>query len=69
MRCDCGDICCHSCGPAQGNFRCFQCGKWDSDGGCDDPKACEEAEAVEAAEEAAMAEAEQTDSDLEGIVP
>ena len=33
MACMCGDICCWSCGPAQGNYKCF-CGKWASD--CED---------------------------------
>lgn len=30
----CGDICCPSCGPAQGNSRCPICGSWASDGPC-----------------------------------
>ncbi len=28
----CGDICCPSCGPAQGNSRCQICRAWASDG-------------------------------------
>jgi len=28
----CGDLCCSSCGPAQGNFRCVLCGTWASEG-------------------------------------
>ncbi len=40
--CMCGDICCGSCGPAQGNFKCEMCGKWSSDGGCDNPEKCNE---------------------------
>lgn len=36
----CGDICCPSCGPAQGNGRCLVCRAWASDG-CDDPTHCE----------------------------
>ena len=32
MPCMCGDICCASCGPAQGNWRCPLCGAWASDG-------------------------------------
>lgn len=28
--CLCGDICCPSCGPAQGNWRCPICGEWAS---------------------------------------
>lgn len=32
MACMCGDICCPSCGPAQGNFRCPSCRAWSSDG-------------------------------------
>lgn len=37
--CMCGDLCCSSCGPAQGNFKCGACGRWSSEG-CDDPKKC-----------------------------
>ena len=40
MPCMCGDICCWSCGPAQGNNRCPVCGTWDSDGGCTNPVDC-----------------------------
>lgn len=29
--CLCGDTCCPSCGPAQGNWRCELCGEWASD--------------------------------------
>jgi hypothetical protein len=32
MPCMCGDICCYSCGPAQGNWRCPICGEWASEG-------------------------------------
>lgn len=32
MSCMCGDICCPSCGPAQGNSRCMLCGEWVSEG-------------------------------------
>ncbi len=32
MACMCGDICCWSCGPAQGNSRCPICNAWASDG-------------------------------------
>lgn len=32
MPCMCGDFCCPSCGPAQGNSKCILCGKWASDG-------------------------------------
>ena len=39
--CLCGDICCPSCGPAQGNYRCHACGRWESDGGCEEPAKCE----------------------------
>lgn len=34
MACMCGDNCCPSCGPAQGNWRCPLCRQWASDG-CD----------------------------------
>lgn len=39
--CMCGDLCCRSCGPAQGNTRCPVCGVWASDGGCENPERCE----------------------------
>ena len=32
MACMCGDICCPSCGPAQGNWRCPLCRAWASEG-------------------------------------
>ena len=32
MACLCGDICCWSCGPAQGNKRCPLCNAWASEG-------------------------------------
>ena len=41
--CNCGDLFCHSCGPLQGNDRCVICGKWTSEGGCDDREACDAA--------------------------
>jgi len=41
MPCMCGDIYCPSCGPAQGNNRCYVCGAWDNDGGCKNPSKCE----------------------------
>ena len=34
MPCMCGDTCCPSCGPAQGNWRCLVCREWASEG-CD----------------------------------
>ncbi len=34
MSCLCGDLCCSSCGPAQGNSRCPACRAWSSEG-CD----------------------------------
>lgn len=40
MACMCGDLYCWSCGPAQGNSKCHICGKWDMDGGCDEPEKC-----------------------------
>lgn len=45
--CLCGDYCCSSCGPAQGNRRCSHCLAWASEGGCADPRACEAAERAE----------------------
>ena len=30
--CLCGDYCCPSCGPAQGNWRCPICNSWASEG-------------------------------------
>jgi hypothetical protein len=48
MPCMCGDFCCPSCGPAQGNSRCAACGEWASEG-CDcTPEAIAEAERQEA---------------------
>ena len=38
--CLCGDLRCRSCGPAQGNHRCYVCGKWDDEGGCTTPAEC-----------------------------
>ena len=29
--CMCGDLCCPSCGPAQGNWRCPICRAWKSE--------------------------------------
>lgn len=37
--CMCGDLCCSSCGPAQGNSRCLVCGEWASEG-CENPEEC-----------------------------
>jgi len=34
MACMCGDYCCWSCGPAQGNHKCPICNEWASEG-CD----------------------------------
>ena len=31
MSCMCGDYCCPSCGPAQGNWRCPICNVWASE--------------------------------------
>jgi hypothetical protein len=39
MSCTCGDLCCSSCGPAQGNYRCEVCGRWASEG-CESPEEC-----------------------------
>jgi len=50
--CMCGDLCCPSCGPAQGNWRCPVCRAWASDG-CD----CSEAEMEAAAKAEAAADA------------
>ena len=67
MPCMCGDICCPSCGPAQGNWRCPICREWASEA-CehmneegDDLKAeymaqAEAAEARERAQDLAYAE-------------
>ncbi len=38
-QCMCGDPCCPSCGPAQGNSQCPVCGAW-ADDGCEDPQRC-----------------------------
>jgi len=39
----CGDYYCSSCGPAQGNYKCENCGAWSQDGGCKDPQKCADA--------------------------
>ena len=41
MTCMCGDTCCPSCGPAQGNSYCPNCRQWESDGGCVNPQECD----------------------------
>ncbi len=60
MPCMCGDICCPSCGPAQGNSRCGLCGEWASES-CihyDEETGDYKAEYREAAKEAARKEYE-----------
>lgn len=52
----CGDVCCPSCGPAQGNYRCPCCRNWVSEG-CE----CTQ-EQLEAAEQA-EADADQAYAD------
>lgn len=52
MPCMCGDTYCSSCGPAQGNSKCPNCGKWWVDGGCDNPDLCEQVNAAADAAEA-----------------
>lgn len=47
MPCLCGDYCCPSCGPAQGNYRCPACGEWASEGCECSPQAIEEAQRLE----------------------
>jgi len=54
MPCMCGDTCCPSCGPAQGNFRCPVCRVWASEGCNCSPEAIKQAAAAEAAYEAAL---------------
>jgi hypothetical protein len=56
----CGDICCWSCGPAQGNWKCPICRAWASEG-CehvDEGGADVKPEFKAAADEAARQEAE-----------
>lgn len=49
--CLCGDLYCSSCGPAQGNGKCYVCGAWQMDGGCADPEVCDaEGKLIDAAE-------------------
>ena len=31
MACMCGDYCCNSCGPAQGNWKCPICRAWSTE--------------------------------------
>ena len=59
MPCLCGDICCPSCGPAQGNWHCPICREWASEGcahidedGKIKPEFVEDVRKAEAAEEA-----------------
>jgi hypothetical protein len=58
MACMCGDPYCPSCGPAQGGRRCYACGAWNWDGGCENPEKC-------AAENEAAAKAEYEEMDRE----
>jgi hypothetical protein len=53
MPCMCGDLCCPSCGPAQGNVRCPVCRAWASEG-CD----CTDEEIARAHEQERLAEEE-----------
>ncbi len=50
--CMCGDLCCSSCGPAQGNHKCSNCGNWSMDGGCEKPEVCAEADRLSCEAEA-----------------
>jgi hypothetical protein len=56
--CMCGDLFCSSCGPAQGNYKCVQCGAWSMDGGCENPERCAELDRQMAAAEAAFNDTE-----------
>lgn len=58
--CLCGDTQCSSCGPAQGNYRCTNCGKWTEDGKCTE-ECLKEQERID--EEAARAYAEYDQAD------
>lgn len=63
MACMCGDLCCPSCGPAQGNSRCPICGAWASEG-CDHFDEAGDPSSPEiAAQLAAIAEAERKAED------
>jgi hypothetical protein len=62
--CMCGDYCCSSCGPAQGNFRCPVCRAWASDGCECTPEQVEAAQAAERAADDAHAEAVREDARL-----
>ena len=65
--CLCGDLYCGSCGPAQGNIKCFVCGVWSLDGGCKDPEACADAEEKIMAEmDRAEEEREKWEAELRG---
>lgn len=61
MSCMCGDLYCGSCGPMQGNGKCYRCGAWALDGGCANPEACERANAEQAEQERLMEEEYQAD--------
>jgi hypothetical protein len=58
--CTCGDTCCPSCGPAQGNYFCAACGQWSSDD-CLEPKRC--ADILEYDREWALQQAAQADAE------
>lgn len=62
MACMCGDTCCRSCGPAQGNKCCEICGAWDDEGGCKDPEACKKRLKEIEAEYVRLAAAEETEN-------
>lgn len=68
MTCTCGDTHCGSCGPAQGNWKCF-CGAW-ADDGCEhidedgNLKPEFEEEAAEHAEAAGYADLTEPAADL-----
>lgn len=64
--CMCGALDCESCGPAQGNHKCWVCGAWTFDGGCANPDACNAAnERAEQAYQDEQAEAAYQESQYE----
>jgi len=77
MPCMCGDICCWSCGPAQGNWRCDICREWASeccehmaeDGQGYKPEFQDAAEAAQRAEAAADEAYAQQMKELEDAFP
>lgn len=57
--CDCGDLYCGSCGPLQGNTKCYGCGEWAMDH--DEPGSRHDEARCAAIEDTMFAEEAETD--------